>query len=159
MSLERINLAILYPPFTSKIQALHKACAARQASYWAISGMRTVAEQDALFAQGRTAPGKVVTNARGGQSYHNFGIAVDFCLDKDTERKGLQPDWDAQAYTVLGEEAVKLGLEWGGNFRSLKDYPHVQLSLQSKATLRDLDREYRKGGYDGVFAFLKAKGL
>ncbi|WP_305953442.1 M15 family metallopeptidase [Paenibacillus sp. P32E] len=43
-------------------------------------GLRTIAEQDALYAQGRTKPGQIVTNARGRTSYHNFGLAVDFAL-------------------------------------------------------------------------------
>ena len=43
-------------------------------------GLRTIAEQDELYAQGRTKPGKIVTNAKGGKSNHNSGLAIDVCI-------------------------------------------------------------------------------
>ena len=50
--------------------------------------LRTFAEQDALYAQGRTKPGKIVTNAKGSQSYHCYGLAVDIVLLKDKDKNG-----------------------------------------------------------------------
>lgn len=151
---KRINCTALYPPLVSKIQALAAACQARGVDYWAISGERTHEEQNALYAQGRTKPGNIVTNAKGGQSMHNFAIAVDFCKDKDTTRDGLQPDYTDPAYTVLGEEAAKVGLEWGGKWK-FKDLPHVQLPI-GKVGLKlfDLQQAYAKGGKAAVFALL-----
>jgi peptidoglycan L-alanyl-D-glutamate endopeptidase CwlK len=87
-----------------------------------ISGLRSYAEQDALYAQGRTAPGNVVTNARAGYSNHNFGIAFDIGLFERNEYLGESPMY--KAVGTLGEE---LGLEWGGNWRTLVDQPHFQL--------------------------------
>lgn len=90
-------------------------------------GLRTIAEQDELYAQGRTKPGKIVTNARGGYSFHNFGVAIDFCL--------LQPDGKSVSWTVgkdwmiVVEIAKELGFEWGGDWTSFKDYPHFEMSF------------------------------
>lgn len=154
MYFKRVDLNVMYPIFADMQQKLHAACLARGAEYYATSGMRTVDEQEALYAQGRTKSGQIVTNARGGQSYHNFGIAMDWCLDKDTTRAGLQPDWSPDAYKVLGEEAAKLGLEWGGVWK-FKDYPHVQLPLNKVGlTLADLQKLYATGGYQAVYAHL-----
>lgn len=98
-------------------------------------GLRTIAEQDALYAQGRTKPGKRVTNAKGGYSFHNFGLAVDFAVvDKtgtivywDTNidtNKDKQKDW----YQV-GKLGKEQGLEWGGDWTSLVDIPHFQYTF------------------------------
>ncbi|SVE43245.1 uncharacterized protein METZ01_LOCUS496099, partial [marine metagenome] len=49
-----------------------------QRELFVVHTLRTYAEQDDLYEQGRTEPGKIVTNARGGKSWHNFGLAIDF---------------------------------------------------------------------------------
>jgi len=93
--------------------------------------LRTIAEQDALYAQGRTKPGKIVTNAKGGKSYHNYGLAIDICLILD----GKEASWDiTKDFDKDGisdwMEAVAIfklrGWEWGGDFKSFKDAPHFQ---------------------------------
>lgn len=83
------------------------------------STLRTWDEQDALFAQGRTRPGKRVTDARGGQSWHNFGRALDVAF-----MVGGRVTWDGpwQTVGVIGEA---IGLEWGGRFPK-PDRPHFQ---------------------------------
>jgi len=154
---KRIQVVQLYPQFAQLVAKLHVNCLARGSQYYATSGLRSVEDQDKLYAQGRTTPGDIVTNARGGQSYHNFGIAIDFCLDKDVTREGLQPDWNAEAYKVLAEEAVKLGLE-PGYYWKFKDAPHVQLKI-SKAglALLDLQKNYKNGGMKQVWSLLDSK--
>lgn len=87
-----------------------------------ISGNRTWAEQDALYAQGRTRPGSIVTKARGGQSNHNFGIAWDIGLFRGSDY--LE---DSPLYEQIGPVGEKLGLEWGGRWKSIKDTPHYQI--------------------------------
>lgn len=98
-------------------------------------GLRTIAEQDALYAQGRSKPGKIVTNARGGYSYHNFGVAVDFVLlmpdgkavSWDTTRDGnsdKRADW-----LQVAEIGKSLGFAWGGDWTSFKDYPHFEMTF------------------------------
>ncbi len=94
-----------------------------------VSGTRSYAEQDRLHAQGRYGnPRPRVTNARGGQSNHNFGIAWDIGLF-DAEGRYLNGDTAAEIgeYRRLGELARPLGLEWGGDWSSLPDVPHYQL--------------------------------
>ena len=95
---------------------------------------RSKEEQDKLYAQGRTAPGQKVTNAKGGQSMHNFGLAIDFCLISPDGKKAIWDtnkdfDGDKKAdWMEVVEEAKKLGFEWGGDWKSFKDYPHFQLT-------------------------------
>lgn len=104
---------------------------ARSAGFRArlLSGTRSYAEQDRLHAQGRYGnTGPRVTNARGGQSNHNFGIAWDIGLF-DKAGGYLDGDTDAEIteYHRLGKAARPLGLEWGGDWQSIPDVPHYQL--------------------------------
>ncbi|WP_418027039.1 M15 family metallopeptidase [Paenibacillus sp. JJ1722] len=139
MTLEQIKkksdkrLSGLHPVFKMTLEKLIDRCYARGVWVLITQGLRTYAEQDALYAQGRTKPGQVVTKARGGYSNHNFGFAADFALLlrdgrtvswdtlKDDDKDSL-PDW-----SEVVEEAKKLGLEWGGDWRSFKDMPHLQM--------------------------------
>lgn len=90
-----------------------------------ISGNRTYAEQDALFAQGRTKPGAIVTNARGGQSNHNFGIAWDIGLFNGGR---YNPPGCMAVYKALGRVGKELGLAWGGDWRRMPDVPHYEVA-------------------------------
>ncbi len=97
------------------------------------SGLRTYAEQDDLYAQGRTTSGNRVTNARGGQSYHNFGLAIDI-----VEINGRQANWNGpwEEFASIGQS---MGWEWGGNFSSIVDKPHFQMTFGlSTSQLRQL---------------------
>lgn len=151
---KRVDLTVLYPPFVKMAQKAIKELDAEGHRYYAISGLRTYDEQNALYAQGRTKPGAIVTKAKGGESYHNFGIALDFCKDQDIVRRGLQPDWNKEAYRPLAKAMDHVGLEPGLNWRFV-DAPHVQLKLSEFAIdLKDLREMYEAGGRDTVFAFL-----
>lgn len=92
-------------------------------------GLRTFKEQDDLYAIGRTKPGAKVTNAKGGQSVHNFGFAVDVCLiiDGKTASWDTVKDWDNDTIADW-YECVKIfaryGWDWGGNWKKFKDLPH-----------------------------------
>lgn len=96
-------------------------------------GLRTFAEQDALY---RKRP--VVTRARGGFSFHNYGIAIDFAFVV-----GGQISWKDSLYPNLGRWASKVGLEWGGNWR-FKDMPHCQ--LRNMSSVRPLLNCYNANG-------------
>jgi peptidoglycan LD-endopeptidase CwlK len=88
-------------------------------------GYRSVEEQDKLYAQGRTAPGNTVTNAKGGQSYHNYGKAVDVVIMTNG-----QPDWSRPITPDIAAYAKQQGFQWGGDWNtSFKDYPHFQMPL------------------------------
>lgn len=83
-------------------------------------GYRTIKEQNDLYAQGRTKPGSIVTRAKGGQSFHNFGLAVDL-----VELVGGQPNWKYDMSNLF-PIADKYGLECGGRWKSIKDMPHFE---------------------------------
>lgn len=85
---------------------------------------RTIEQQNELYAQGRTKPGKIVTNAKGCQSYHNYGLAFDAAPLVSGEI-----DWDNEAlFSKMGKIGESVGLEWGGRWKSFKDTPHLQWS-------------------------------
>lgn len=86
-------------------------------------GYRSPARQEALYAQGRTAPGAIVTNARAGQSLHNYGVAVDFVFTQ-YGYNATEAQWQ-----TLGHVAESKGFEWGGRWSTLVDKPHCQLLL------------------------------
>ncbi len=86
--------------------------------------LRTTEEQNRLYASGRTRPGKIVTNARGGYSFHNFGVAFDFCPVVRGEAV-----WnDLKLFEKVGKMGKSLGLEWGGDWKSFPDRPHFQFT-------------------------------
>lgn len=87
-----------------------------------ISGLRTYAEQQALYDQGRTKPGPIVTKARPGFSNHNFGTAWDIGLFEGKKYLTNSP-----LYKEVGEISRSLGITWGGDFKSFKDYPHYEV--------------------------------
>jgi len=88
-------------------------------------GFRSKAEQDYLYAQGRTRPGAIVTNAKGGYSLHNYGCAVDIVFIENG-----RPSWaEKHPWTVLGHTLEKHGFEWGGRWTSFSDRPHGQITF------------------------------
>lgn len=91
-----------------------------------VQGLRTINEQNALYAQGRTKPGKKVTNAKGGSSYHNYGLAIDL-----VEIKNGEANWNFK-YELLLPFAEKHNLVWGGMFKSIVDKPHFELTFGYK---------------------------
>jgi peptidoglycan L-alanyl-D-glutamate endopeptidase CwlK len=117
---------------------------------------RTFAEQDALFAQGRTKPGKRVTNAKGGQSYHNFSLAVDIVLLWDKDGNGTfetavwdtKTDFDGDKQSDWMEVVAifkRYGWEWGGDWKFV-DMPHFQKTF-GKSVKQLLDN-YNRGARD-----------
>jgi peptidoglycan LD-endopeptidase CwlK len=92
---------------------------------------RSHAEQEALYAQGRSQPGKIVTNARGGQSRHNYtidGKPASKAFDVVPLING-KPEWDAShpAWQHMGEIGESIGLEWAGRWTKFKEFPHFQM--------------------------------
>lgn len=145
ITLDRINL--LHPAVRGEVQSIYTneiipALSGKAICRFAYT-LRTFAEQDALYAQGRTklfdAKGKrlgVVTKAKGGQSIHNYGLALDIVLLKDTNNDGShetaswetnidfdkdgKPDW-MEVVNIFKSH----GWEWGGDWK-FKDAPHFQ---------------------------------
>jgi len=88
-----------------------------------IQGLRTFAESDALYAQGRTAPGPIVTKAAAGQSYHNYGLAFDFKMITD----GKEDDVVGPHWMIVVKIMKAYGMTWGGDFpEGFHDNPHFE---------------------------------
>jgi peptidoglycan L-alanyl-D-glutamate endopeptidase CwlK len=89
-------------------------------------GYRTFAESDKIYQQGRTLPGPIVSNAKAGQSWHNYGLAIDFVLMVNGNEK-----WDVDHNWLTVVNIFKShGFNWGGDFPgSFKDYPHLEMKM------------------------------
>jgi len=116
------NIATLLPEVRPMARALVQKAAGMGIRIKVLSGLRTYDEQAALYAQGRTTPGKVVTNARPGYSNHNFGIAFDIGVFEGNTYLPESPK-----YNAVGALGIDIGLEWGGSWKSIVDAPHFQL--------------------------------
>ncbi|MCK9860855.1 M15 family metallopeptidase [Paenibacillus sp. ATY16] len=95
---------------------------------------RSSEEQNALYKKGRSEPGQVVTNVKGGASYHNYGLAVDFALVKPDGDVIWDMEYDGNGngksdWMEVVSAAKKLGFAWGGDWTSFKDYPHLQMDF------------------------------
>ncbi len=99
-------------------------------------GFRSIERQNALYAQGRTTKGSIVTNAKGGESFHNYGNAID-CVFINEGYNAPEQLW--QVFGLVGK---KHGFEWGGDWTNFKDRPHLEMKLGY--TLKD----YQQGKVD-----------
>lgn len=112
----------LQPEIREKCRALIGLARAAGVEIQILDTLRTTDEQNALWAKGRTEPGPKVTNARAGESYHNYGMAFDFVVVING-RLTWEP---IDLYRRVGYIAESLGLTWGGRW-SFKDWGHCQL--------------------------------
>lgn len=120
------RLQWVHPHLAEKIRQMAQILDGESVILRVTQGLRTWSEQAALYAQGRTAPGKIVTNAAPGHSWHNFGLACDVA----PMNQAGQPDWNTshpvwQRIVYLG---TSLGLESGAQWRTFPDWPHFQLT-------------------------------
>lgn len=116
----------LDPEFRKKVERLLYSAQVVTGRKWiCVDGLRTMEKQRDLYAQGRTAPGKVVTNAQEGQSAHNFGLGADVA---PLDEKGLNVDWGAprSLWEAMANQAKDVGLTPGFYFHSIFDAPHVE---------------------------------
>jgi len=138
ISIERIKT--LHPKLRGEVTTIVENIYKRGVPVRVVYGIRTFAEQELLYSQGRTRPGGIVTNAKPGLSYHQYGLAIDLCLlteggknvswdIKVDNDKDKTPDW-----MEMVEEFKKFGWIWGGDFKSIKDYPHFEKSFGLKVS-------------------------
>jgi len=111
--------------------------------------LRTFAEQRELFAQGRTKAGRIVTQAREGFSYHNYGMAIDIVIiDGKNASWDIKKDYDGDGksdWMEVVQVFKEFGWEWGGNWK-FKDAPHFQKTLGY--SVRNLYNLYISGKVD-----------
>ena len=117
------SIDLLLPPVLARVKTFLALCEANRIDVIVTSTYRDNESQDALYAQGRTAPGKIVTNAKGGESYHNYKCAIDI-----VPIVGGKCVWDdaAPIWKTLGQLGKQAGLEWAGTWKTFKEYPHFQ---------------------------------
>jgi peptidoglycan L-alanyl-D-glutamate endopeptidase CwlK len=113
--------------FRPFVDTFISACATQNLDILIYCTYRSNEEQDILYAQGRTTPGGIITNARAGQSAHNYRLAFDGC-----PMLGGKPLWDEHLtgphWSQYGQIAVASGMEWGGNWQGFVEGPHCQMA-------------------------------
>ena len=123
------RLSALQPPAYSIFTQFVVQCSAKGVTVLPICTYRSVEEQNDLYAQGRTVHGKIITNARGGSSYHQYRCAADIVplrggkiLWNVFSSPGvLEPEWQ-----VMVDAARSLNIEWAGDWIHFREYNHFQ---------------------------------
>lgn len=117
------DITALHPRLQSLCRKLIEACKKKGIDLIVTSTLRDAEYQAYLYAQGRTRPGNIVTNAKY-IGPHGFGLAFDV-----VPVVGNVAVWNNNSFwKIIGEEGKKLGLEWGGDWKSIIDKPHFQLT-------------------------------
>src|SRR4030088_3519409 len=104
------------------VDAFLADCVAEKIDVIVTSTLRSPMEQEALYAQGRTSPGRIVTNAKPGQSAHNYGLAIDVVpiVNGKPDWSGADPVWE-----TIGKLGQAAGLTWlGAHGSTFPEDPH-----------------------------------
>jgi peptidoglycan L-alanyl-D-glutamate endopeptidase CwlK len=118
------DVNLLHPELQVIVKKFLDACTKANLKVAITQTWRTEAEQEALYAKGRTdKTSKIVTNCKYPQSPHCWGVAFDFCRN---DGKGAYYDSDG-FFKKVGTIGKKCGLFWGGDFKSFVDKPHLEL--------------------------------
>ena len=130
------SLDELNPIVKSKVQTFIVMCDMENIDLLVTSTYRDNESQTALYNQGRTTPGNIVTNAKAGESYHNYRCAVDI-----VPLRNGKPVWntngsDWELWKRIGELGKEAGLEWAGDWVSFKEFAHFQYT--GGLSLKDL---------------------
>ena len=112
----------IHPILDKKLRIIIKEANSKGIDLRVIEGYRSLEKQKYYFSKGRIIDGNIVTNALPGLSLHNYGWAVDVCPYKNGK-----PYWKSSRWKEIGAMAKKQGLIWGGDWKRLKDVPHLQL--------------------------------
>ena len=144
-NLARLDLAV-QPTMREATQLARGVAKTFNLDISVISGHRSYEQQADLYAQGRTAPGNIVTYAKPGSSNHNFGTAIDFGIFADGKYlDAREPGLTERVYLAIFNniEAEGLSIDWGGNWKRLKDTPHFE--YRTGLTLAEM-RERKETG-------------
>ena len=117
------DLNELLPIVKTKVDYFIRLCSESNIELLITSTYRDIESQNALYDQGRTTEGRIVTNAKGGESFHNYRCAIDI-----VPLVCGKPDWDGShpIWQQIGELGEKAGLEWAGRWKSFKEMAHFQ---------------------------------
>ncbi|TGB04672.1 D-alanyl-D-alanine carboxypeptidase family protein [Halobacillus salinus] len=120
------NMKAVHPAVKDKIHLLLIKCYRDGINVQISSGYRSNTEQQRIYNQGRTTAGSVVTNAKPGQSVHNYGLAVDYFL---TNWDGTDATWTVNKdWRSVAEFGKALRFNWGGDWKNFRDYAHLELT-------------------------------
>lgn len=140
----RIELEKLYPKFREKLLQTLQICLDDGKIYIPTVGVRTQAEQDKAYKDGKS-------QKRFG--YHLIGLAADCAFHKaPTYNKKLNPSWSKADMEAYGIAAKAVGLTYGGDWKTLVDTPHIELS--KGLNLKELNKIYNQGGVKAVWEYL-----
>jgi peptidoglycan L-alanyl-D-glutamate endopeptidase CwlK len=139
--------ALLCPAFIVRLNEFERRLSIDHLPFYMFEGLRSFERSDELYAQGRTKPGKIVTNAKGGDSIHNYGLAADYVLDGDIDKPDIQWSWENRngIYQSMGAVAEACGLVWGGRWKRFPDLPHVEMPGLTLTTIKEI---YRRSNGD-----------
>jgi peptidoglycan L-alanyl-D-glutamate endopeptidase CwlK len=130
------SLDELHPVVKPKVEKFLELCDNEGIDLLVTSTYRDHESQNALYAQGRTAPGKKVTNAKAGQSWHNWRCAVDIVPLRNGKPVWNTSGEDAKLWEKVGQLGEQAGLEWAGRWKTFKEMAHFQYT--GGLTLKDL---------------------
>lgn len=147
---EQFEVTGLHPVVAEKQNKLVERARKNGIKIIITEGYRSKERQDELFEQGRSTAGQIVTSARGGESYHNYGLAIDFAIRVSADKVIWDMDYDGNGngksdWMEIVEIAKELGFEWGGDWASFPDYPHLQYDFGY--SIAELQRGKRPPGY------------
>jgi len=127
------NINDLLPNVKVRVEKFIELCDEEGIDLLITSTYRDNESQEALYEQGRTRPGKIVTNAKPGESWHNYRCAIDVVplINGKPNWDGSDPIWE-----TIGELGERAGLEWAGRWRTFKELAHFQYT--GGLTLADL---------------------
>lgn len=120
------NLFDLLPVVRHKAERFVNQCKASGYDLLVTSTYRDDESQAKLYSQGRTEDGAIVTNAKAGQSMHNYRVAFDIVPIRNGKCVWGTGDKDLQTWKAIGAIGKGCGLEWAGDWTSFKEYPHFQ---------------------------------
>lgn len=149
----RAGLDQIYLPFYDAL------CDILSSQWQPFCGFRSINEQNDLYAKGRSVgiPGKIVTNAKGGQSPHNYGCATDWIIFKNKTPIWLKAN--AEEWEEYAQACEKVGLVWGGGFKTLKaDNVHNELSIKL-SWKKDIAKTYFEQGLQEAMALIHSSVL
>jgi len=153
------RLSQVHPVLSDRIHKLAALCLDKGIEIRVTQGYRSYAQQLALYAQGRTTPGRIITNAKPEDSMHCYGLAVDIAPNLPN-LPNWTPDWNAldTTWKLVLSIALSCDLAEGANWRTFKDYPHLYPVELEADPDDDMKYNLTEGGVRAVWASLNLGG-
>lgn len=146
------RLAEVHPELARRVTKLYEQCETHSLPIRVTCGLRTYDEQNQLFDEGRTIPGNIVTDAKGGFSAHQFGYAVDVVPGREGF-PDFVPDWDSMdtEWKMILNFAIACELAEGASWRAFPDRPHLYLSELPATPTEEMRAAMENGGIQAVW--------